>query len=48
MEKIDGKQVVKPESLPATTHCACFHFYSVYCQFQQWLGNLVLPHEWDG
>ena len=45
MEEINGKQVVKPKRLPPTGHCACFHFYSVYCQFQQWLGNLVLPHE---
>ena len=46
MEKIDGKQVVKPESLPPTTHCASFHFYRVYCQLQEWLGNPVLPHGW--
>ena len=45
MEKIDGKQVVKSESLPSTTHCECFHFYRVYCQVQEWLGNLVLPNE---
>ena len=45
VKKINGKQVAKPESLPPTTHCACFHFYRVYSQVQEWLGNLVLPYE---
>ena len=45
MEKIDGKQVVKSESLLPKTHCAHFPFYRVYCQVEEWLGNLVFPHE---
>ena len=43
VKKINGKQVAKPESFPPTTHCACFHFYRVCSQVQEWLGNLVLP-----
>ena len=46
IENIDGKQVVKQQCLPLTIHCACFHFYRVYYQVQECLGNLVLPHMW--
>ena len=46
MEKVDGKQVVKPESLPPNVDEGTLHFYRVYHTIQAWLGNSLLPTEW--
>ena len=39
MEKVDGINVIKPESLPPTTEAMTHHSYRVYHQVQTWLGN---------
>ena len=37
MEKVDGKQVVKPESLLSNVDEGTLHFYRVYHTIQAWL-----------
>jgi len=41
-----GKQLVKPETLPSTTDSARQHYFRVYGQIQEWLGNDLAPSEW--
>ena len=45
MQKI-GRQLVKPDALPPTTDAANQHYYQVYSQVQEWLGNMLPPSEW--
>ena len=44
MEKLSGKNAVKPESLPPTEDSAYLHFLRVYHQVQTWLGHYLDPH----
>ena len=45
MNKV-GKQLVKPSNLPPTSDSARFHYYRVFGQVQEWLGNDMPPTEW--
>ena len=38
----NSKQVVDGKQLPPTSDSAKYHFYRVYYQVQEWLGNLTL------
>lgn len=46
MEKISGKNAVKPEQLPPTMDSAKQHFLRVYHQLQTWLGYSIDALEW--
>ena len=45
MQKV-GRQLVKPGALPPTTDAANQHCARVYCQIQEWLGNILPPTDW--
>ena len=46
MEKICGKNAVKPEQLPSTLDSANHHFLRVHYQIQTWLGRTLDPFDW--